>query len=264
MTAMVVAQGLHRRKAPLLAVDLGTNGEVVLAAGRRLLTCSTAAGPAFEGERIGCGVRAMRGAVERVRVLRRGIVLDTIGDAPPIGLCGSGIISAISELLRCGVIEPSGRLRSAEEIDEPRLAERIRTVEGLRCFMISEQPEIALRQTDIREVQLGKAAVSAGIRALAEAAQLDLGRIRTALVAGSFGSSLRPSAARRLGLFPPPFEGGIEVVGNTAVEGARILLASRRARREAAAVSRAVTHVELFALPGFKDAFYSSMHFPEP
>jgi uncharacterized 2Fe-2S/4Fe-4S cluster protein (DUF4445 family) len=262
LVALVISQSLHRRRVPTLAIDLGTNGEVVLAAGGRLAACSTAAGPAFEGERISCGVRAIEGAIEDVRVTGGKMTVKTIGNARPVGLCGSGLIATIAELLRLGVIQPSGRMRPPEEIEKDWLAERVKAGEAGREFVVTDQPEVSLRQGDIREVQLGKAAICAGIKVLCSATGTELRSIRTVLVSGSFGSALKPSNIRRLGMLPPGMRARIKVIGNSAIEGAKIFLTSRQARQKAEELAEGAEHIELFSRSEFKDEFYDSIGFP--
>jgi uncharacterized 2Fe-2S/4Fe-4S cluster protein (DUF4445 family) len=262
MVALIVSQALHRRRVPLMAIDLGTNGEIALSANDRLLVCSTAAGPAFEGERISSGVRAVNGAVENVKIGSRGVTLKTIGETAPVGLCGSGLIAAVAELLRAKVIEPSGRIRTPDEIPVRWLRDRVTEGTGGRELILNRRPPVRLSQGDIREVQLGKAAMCAGMRVLAGKAGIDVAEIRQILVAGSFGSALRARAVKRIGLVPPEFKGRIRVIGNSAIEGAKIFLTSREARREAEKVAAAAQHVELFSGPDFKDEFYGSMAFP--
>jgi uncharacterized 2Fe-2S/4Fe-4S cluster protein (DUF4445 family) len=260
--ALIISQSLHTQEKPVLGIDIGTNGEIVLAAGGRLVACSTAAGPAFEGERISSGVRAIEGAVERMKLEGGRITLKTIGGRPPIGLCGSGVISCVAELLRKKVIEPSGRIRLPEEIKDRNLARRIVAGAGGREFVIKSRPDIRMRQGDVREVQLGKAAISAGIKMLCSIAGVDLDSISTVYVAGGFGSSLRGSDLKRLGLLPVGLGGHVKVVGNAAIEGAKILLTSLEARDEAGRIARETRHVELFSESAFNEEFYRSMEFP--
>ncbi|MFH1311673.1 MAG: ASKHA domain-containing protein [Candidatus Eisenbacteria bacterium] len=262
LVALIISQALHRTKSSVMAIDLGTNGEIVIAAGGKMAACSTAAGPAFEGERISCGVRAIGGAVEDVKITKDKIELKTIGNSRPIGLCGSGLIAAIAELLRKGVIEPNGRIKTRGEIKHKWLAKRVVQGKRGREFTFSSRPLIRLRQGDIREVQLGKAAICAGATVLSSVAGIDLEDVKTVLIAGGFGSSLRASSIRRLGLLPRDLEGDIKVIGNSAIEGAKIFLTSCDAREEAERAVEETEHVELFSRPEFKEEFYSSMGFP--
>ena len=260
--SLIISQSLHRQKQPVLGVDIGTNGEIVLAAGGKVAACSTAAGPAFEGERIFAGVRATLGAIEEVNIKSDGVHLRCIGNKPPIGLCGSGVISCVAELLRKGVIEASGRFRKPEEIRNGKLAKRVVPGAAGREFILRSRPDIRLRQGDIREVQLGKAAISAGIKVLCSIAGVDMARVATVYVAGGFGSSLKSRDLKRLGLLPQGLGGRVKVVGNAAIEGAKILLTSLEARDEAAIIARDTRHVELFSEPAFNEEFYKSMAFP--
>ncbi len=264
IVAMIVSQALHRRRVPAVAIDIGTNGEIVLVTGDRILACSTAAGPAFEGERISSGVRAVDGAIEDVSIKRGDVVLKTIGKGLPVGVCGSGLIAAIAELLRVGVIEPSGRIRRPGEIANAKLAQRVRENDTGREFVLLKEPMISVRQGDVREVQLGKAAICAGIKVLASIAGIDVDEIRTALVAGSFGSSLRAACFKRLGFLPQSFSGRIRSIGNSAIEGAKMFLVSRQARDEAFSLAERCEHVELFSHATFKEEFYASIGFPAP
>jgi uncharacterized 2Fe-2S/4Fe-4S cluster protein (DUF4445 family) len=263
LVALIISQALHRNAAPVMAIDLGTNGEIVLAARGRMAACSTAAGPAFEGERISCGVRAIGGAVEDVKIAGNKIELKTINRSKPIGLCGSGLIAAIGELLKRGVIESSGRIRTRSEIRNKWLASKVVTGTRGREFTLSSRPLLRLRQGDIREVQLGKAAICAGATVLSSIVGIGLKEIKTVLIAGGFGSSLRVASIRRLGLLPQGFDGKIKVIGNSAIEGAKIFLTSSEARTEADEAVKRTEHVELFSRPEFKEEFYTSMGFPE-
>ena len=263
LVALIISQALHKRKRPVLAVDLGTNGEIVLASDDKITACSTAAGPAFEGERISDGVRAISGAIEDVKIARGVVKLTTIGGGRPVGLCGSGLLAAVAESVRAGVIEPSGRIKTREEMGRSKLAERIVAGERGREFILSTRPSIRLRQGDIREVQLGKAAVCAGIKVLSGVAGVNLDDISEVLIAGGFGSALKPATVKAIGFLPAGLNGRIKVIGNSAIEGAKILLVSEDANSDAKAVASAAQHVELFSRPEFKDEYYRAMRFPD-
>jgi uncharacterized 2Fe-2S/4Fe-4S cluster protein (DUF4445 family) len=262
MVSLIISQSIHKRKKPVLGIDIGTNGEIVLAAGGRIAACSTAAGPAFEGERISSGVRATEGAIDAVSIESGSVSLGSIGGKPPIGLCGSGVISCVAELLRAGIVDPSGRIRKPDEIENKKLAKRVVPGAGGREFIIRRKPDIRMRQGDIREVQLGKAAISAGIKVLCSLAGVDLAKVSTVYVAGGFGSSLKSDDLTRLGLLPEELGGRVKIVGNAAIEGAKILLTSLEARDEAGRIARESRHVELFSEPGFNQEFYKNMEFP--
>jgi uncharacterized 2Fe-2S/4Fe-4S cluster protein (DUF4445 family) len=261
IVSLIISQSIHKQKKPVIGIDIGTNGEIVVAAGGRIAACSTAAGPAFEGERISSGVRATEGAIDAVTLGSDRVLLKSIGDKPPIGLCGSGVISCVAELLREGIVEPSGRIRKPEEIENKKLAKRVAPGPTGREFVIRKRPSIRMRQGDIREVQLGKAAISAGIKVLCSLTGVDLAEISSAYVAGGFGSSLKSDDLTCLGLLPERLGERVKIVGNAAIEGAKILLTSLEARDEAARIARETRHIELFSEPSFKSEFYKSMEF---
>lgn len=261
LVAFAVSQSLHTWNEPVLAIDLGTNGEIVLAKQGRIFACSTACGPAFEGERISNGIRAVEGAIEDVRLLEDGIVLKSIGDGEPIGICGSGLVAAIAELIKAGAIEKNGRIKPPNEVSHAYLSDAICEGRSGREVILSERPRISLTQGDIREVQLAKAAIAAGIKVLAEVSQTEIREIRSALIGGGFGSSIEGSRFFSLGFLPEGFNGDVISVGNAAIEGAKMLLTSSEARKIAETIADRAEHIELFAHPEFKEEFYKNIPF---
>ncbi|MCK5806244.1 MAG: DUF4445 domain-containing protein [Lentisphaeria bacterium] len=257
---------------PTLMVDVGTNGEIVLANGEELLAASAAAGPAFEGARISCGMRATRGAIEKV-LLNDDVHLGVIGDTAPIGVCGSGIIDLVAGLLDRGIVSPEGRLLPPDELPDdlaPALAARVfLDKKGDTAFMLAQgegmnQRTLALTQRDIREVQLGCGAIRAAINILLQKAGLDASDLSTVLIAGGFGSFIRRDKAQRLGLIPPGVDHRrIHYVGNASLAGARWALLSVEARRRAEELARRTHHVELSIDCDFQMAFAEAMIFPE-
>ncbi len=269
--AVILATGMHEGDGLAMAIDIGTNGEIVLGTRDRLVACSTAAGPAFEGARIRYGMRAAAGAIDRVDLDGDRLLVHTIEQAPPVGLCGTGLIDAVSVLLAAGVIEPTGAMRSAAELtDRPHLAERVVGADGDVGFVLAGEAEsgsggpVLLTQRDVREVQLAKGAIAAGIATLLEefgAGPEDLGRI---YLAGAFGNLIRPERARSIGLIPDlPLE-RVRFVGNAAGAGARMLLVNRGLRRTAEDVARGVEHLELSRRADFQMRFAEAMLFPAP
>jgi uncharacterized 2Fe-2S/4Fe-4S cluster protein (DUF4445 family) len=257
---------------PVLMVDIGTNGEIVLAHQGELLAASTAAGPAFEGARISCGMRATRGAVEKV-VLDTDVHLGVIGNGAAAGICGSGLIDLVAELLRHEIISPEGHLRSSEELPAglpPLLARRVRSdSNGQRLFVLAEPPgaptsgTIALTQRDIRELQLGCGAIRAGISILLRQAGLSASDLKTVLIAGGFGSFIRRDKAQRVGLIPPKIDPQrIHYVGNVSLAGARWALLSLDARKHGEHLARRTRHVELSMDREFQAEFADAMIFP--
>ena len=259
--AGIVATDLLARPGPSLLVDLGTNGELVLVHGEKVLACSTAAGPAFEGAGISCGLPAVAGAINRVELGVDGLAWQTVADAPPRGLCGSGLIDAVAALLAAGAVEASGRLRPEAS---PVLAGSFREgPEGLAVALARTEAgeEIRLTQADIRRLQLAKGAIATGVRLLCRAAGITPGELREVLLAGAFGLHLRPESAVRIGLLPGIPAAKVRAVGNVAAEGARLLLLHAPLRREAEALVGRVEVLELAAEPDFQTVFAGEMMF---
>jgi len=259
--AGIVATDLLARPGPSLLVDLGTNGELVLACGEKILACSTAAGPAFEGAGISCGMPAVAGAVNRVEPGGEGLLCATIGGGPPRGLCGSGLIDAVAALRMLGGIDETGRLRPE---GAPALAGCFREgPDGLAVVLAEAEggEEIRLTQADIRRLQPAKGAVAAGVRLLCRAAGIAPGDLQEVLLAGAFGLHLRPESAVRIGLLPGIPAARVRAVGNTAAEGARLLLLHAPLRREAESLVGKVEVLELAAEPDFQMVFAGEMMF---
>jgi len=266
----ILATGMHEGDALRLTIDVGTNGEIVLGTRERILACSTAAGPAFEGARIRYGMRAADGAIDRVDIEGEEVVLHTIGDAPAIGLCGTGLIDAVTSLLAAGVIEKTGLMRSADDLAHaPGLASRIVGADGERGFLLAAGDQtgarhpILLTQRDVREVQLAKGAIAAGIGTLLEEFGAGIDDIEEVLLAGAFGNYIRPDRAQAIGLIPPVPPEKVRFVGNAAGAGARMLLMNRNMRQVAEDVARGVEHVELSQRPDFQMRFAEAMFFPQ-
>ena len=260
--AGIVATDLLARPGPSLLVDLGTNGELVLVHGEKVLACSTAAGPAFEGAGISCGMPAVGGAINRVELGEDGLVFGTIAQRPPRGLCGSGLIDAVAALRVAGALDSSGRLRPE---GAPALAGRLREgPEGLAVVLAKAEggEEIRLTQADIRRLQLAKGAIAAGVRLLCRAAGVRPGDLQEVLLAGAFGLHLRPESAVRIGLLPGIPAVRVRAVGNVAAEGARLLLLHAPLRQEAESLVGRVEVLELAAEPDFQTVFAEEMMFP--
>jgi uncharacterized 2Fe-2S/4Fe-4S cluster protein (DUF4445 family) len=265
---VILATHLPESEQIELAIDIGTNGEIVLGSRKRLLCCSTAAGPAFEGARIRFGMRAAAGAIERVTVAED-VHCEVIGARSPLGLCGTGLIDAVAELLRVGVVDAGGRLRPPEELgDVPEpIRRRVRRHNDGLIFLLAAREEgapddVYLTQRDIREVQLAKGALLAGIRTLERELGITDSDISRVLLAGAFGNYIRRDRALRIGLLPPLPVERVEFVGNSAGTGAKMALLSRGARSTAERISRTVEYVELAASADFQDTFAEAMLFP--
>ena len=237
----LLATGLGRESSPELLVDVGTNGEMALAASDRLLCCSTAAGPAFEGAEISSGMPALPGAIDDVWVDDGRLAYSTIASKRPRGLCGTGLIAAVDTLLDLGVISSTGAM------DTPSVA-------------IGDSG-IMLTQADVRKLQLAKAAIAAGIDTLLSEANLapsDVGRMH---LAGGFGSYLNPGPAAGIGMIPAAIAARAEPSGNTALSGAVMLTLSNGARLAAERQARAATEVGLATNPVFMQQYIERMGF---
>lgn len=265
---VILSTKLYDVDRRILSVDIGTNGEIVLALPGRMLTCSTAAGPAFEGAQIKCGMRAQAGAIEKVRIDEDQVTYEVIGDEPAKGICGSGLMDAISEMHRVGVIEANGRIVPPEKADHlPEfLRKRIHDRGANAYFVIATPeetggPEVYLSQKDVRELQLAKGAIRAGIEVLLQKAGISSAELDEILLAGAFGSYIDKRSALGIGLLPAVDPGKIRAVGNAAGAGAMLALLSRRIRREAASIARTCEHMELSTVPEFQEAFIKHLNF---
>jgi uncharacterized 2Fe-2S/4Fe-4S cluster protein (DUF4445 family) len=274
ITAGMLAAGMDRDPRVRLFVDVGTNCEIVLGNREWLLATAAPAGPAFEGAAIRCGMRATDGAIEMVTMTPGDLSLTVIGDGEPGGLCGSGLVDAVAELVRLGLIDSSGRFVTSEEAARlaPGLAARLTLLGEERVFVLhwaggpagphDVARSIYLSQRDVRELQFAKAAIATGWRVLLAEAGLEPGDIQQVLLAGSFGSYLSPANAIRLGLVPHLPVARVVSAGNVAGEGAKMALMSMRERAGAEALLGEVRYVELSDRRDFNDRFVEQLPFP--
>jgi len=267
----LLASGMTRDKRLRLFIDVGTNCEIALGNVERLLTTAAPAGPAFEAAQIRCGMRAADGAVETVRIADEEVQLGVIGDTAPLGICGSGLVDAVAELVKCGLLDHSGRFLPDEVAADahPVLAERLVAIDGERIFVLAwagepGDPEgaVYLSQRDVRELQFAKASIATGWALLVEELGVKVADIQQVLLAGSFGSYLSPASAVRIGLVPKLALPRIVAAGNVAGEGAKMILLSAQERAAAAALVHEVEYVELSDRPDFNDLFVDQLAFP--
>jgi uncharacterized 2Fe-2S/4Fe-4S cluster protein (DUF4445 family) len=270
IVAGLLATALPRGDRLRLFVDVGTNGEIALGSEKRTVSTAAPAGPAFEGAEIACGMRATRGAIEGVRVTEDGVTLQTILDAPPAGLCGSGLIDAVAQLYRRGLLDATGRLRSAEEVADrvpPSLASRLVLIDGVRAFVLATAEQtgaapVILSQKDIRQLQFAKGSIATGIQVLMKEMGVGPADLQEVLLAGAFGSYIHPDSARVIGLVPPVPLPRIRAIGNSAGEGAKIGLLSYREREAAESMPSRVEYLELSGREDFNDLFMKALGFP--
>lgn len=241
----ILSTEMDKTDALTLLIDIGTNGEMVLGNKNRLLCCATAAGPALEGANIRCGMRGTTGAIDRVTVENGKVRCHVIGETAAKGICGSGLIDAAAAFLELGRLDRRGRIL-------PKGETRLELADG-----------VALTQEDIRELQLAKGAICAGIRLLAQSRGAELADIERVYLAGAFGSFLRVKSACRIGLIPPELEGKTVAVGNAAGAGARRIAQSREDFRRTEEIVQRSELLELAALPEFQRCFAKSMYFEQ-
>jgi uncharacterized 2Fe-2S/4Fe-4S cluster protein (DUF4445 family) len=274
--AVIVATGLDRAKRLKLAIDIGTNGEIVLGSRHRLVCCSTAAGPAFEGARISRGMIASQGAADRVDLAAGDIRLHVIDGGPAVGICGSGLVDLVAILLQAGLVMPSGRFASPRSLPSqipPALAARLvpgdRGMEfvlhapaGPQASTASTPSRLTVTQHDLRELQLAKGAMRAGMEVLLRELGVSAEDVTEVYLAGAFGNYVRPASAQAIGLLPHFPNARLTPVGNAAGTGARMALVSTAARRRLARLPARVDYVELAARADFQDIFMQALGFP--
>src|SRR5213080_1335852 len=268
--AVALATRIYESAEVRIAVDIGTNGEVLLGSRDRLWACSAPAGPALEGGQIRHGMRGALGAIDRVEIADD-IRVHTIGESPAIGLCGSGLIDLLAGLLEASVIDWTGLIQvEGRAALPPKLAERVvmrgeeRQVIVLRPGEAGARQEVVLTQDDVRQVQLAKGAIASGVAMLQHVASVSDETVAELMLAGGFGNYVSISSALRIGLIPPLPKEKIRYVGNAASLGAQLCLVSETERQRAESVAARIEHVSLAAHPDFERIFVDAMNFPRP
>lgn len=269
MTAVLTVLDLEETDRVQLVVDIGTNGEIVLGSRSKLLCTSSPAGPAWEGAYITWGMRAARGAIERAEIVDDDLQFRTIGGADPVGICGSGLLDMVCEFLRKSMIDKTGRILSLEEINSTvgdKLRSRVISQENgannIAIARVDQDKHIMLMQKDIREVQLAKSTIAAGIKILMKELQIEAEDIANVYIAGAFGNHVRGKDAIDIGLIPKIPENRIKFIGNAALSGAEAVLLSQKARMKAEHIANIIDYVEISDRSDFQEHFVGSMHFP--
>jgi uncharacterized 2Fe-2S/4Fe-4S cluster protein (DUF4445 family) len=269
IVAGMLATGLTRDRRLRLFIDVGTNSEIALGSVDRVLATAAPAGPAFEAAQIRCGMRAAEGAIEGVAIKGDELMLEVIGDVEPVGMCGSGLVDAVSALVQAGMLDHSGRFIPDEDAAErlPGLAARLTKIDKERVFVLhwrgrDPASSVFLSQRDVRELQFAKASIATGWQILMRELGVEASEITQVLLAGSFGAFLTPLSAVRIGLVPKLALPRIISAGNVAGEGAKIAALSLRERAEAASILREVEYVELSGRADFNDLFIDQLAFP--
>jgi uncharacterized 2Fe-2S/4Fe-4S cluster protein (DUF4445 family) len=247
--AMLLATGIAESGETVLAIDIGTNTEICLSHRGRMTSVSCASGPAFEGAHIKYGMRAAPGAIEHVRLTGEKLAIQVIGGEQPVGICGSGLLDVVAQLRLNNALDASGRLR-----EHPLVRQR----EGVREFVLAKrqgQDDITVSQKDVRELQLAKAAIRLGIRALVENEGLRENQIKEVIIAGAFGTFIDVESAVAIGMFPTLPLDHFKQVGNAAGTGARLALISRSQRQKAQQIAVRDSYIELACIPDFNRKF---------
>ena len=258
-TAALLSAALRRDKTPKVLIDIGTNTEISLSISEQLFTCSTASGPAFEGAHIRDGMRAAPGAIERIQLQGDQVVVFTIDRQPPVGICGTGILSGIAQLLEHGVLNRLGNFEKD--------AVGVHLHDGQSAFLVASAEntghgrDIIITRKDINEIQLAKGAIRAGIEVLLEKAGLQPDQVTEWIIAGAFGTYLDVPSALRIGMFPDVPVDRFQQIGNAAGMGAKYMLISQSQRQEAAQLICDVDYVELTVYPNFKKVFLNALYY---
>ena len=266
--AAILASNLAEQAETSLLLDIGTNGEIAIGNQERILTCSAAAGPAFEGTNIRAGMGGIAGAINQVWITEE-LNFTTIGDQPARGICGSGVVSLTAQLLKAGLMETSGRLKSSDELgdDYPlKLKQRLCQLDGKSALLVAAQAEgtaedLYFTQQDIRETQLAKAAIAAGVRILLKEMGITAAEVKTLYLAGGFGNYIDPHEAVQIGLLPKELEERVVPIGNGAGTGAKMVLLSRKCLQKSRQIQAKATYLELSTRSDFQTLFVDSLEF---
>jgi uncharacterized 2Fe-2S/4Fe-4S cluster protein (DUF4445 family) len=258
----MIASGLDEVSENILFIDIGTNGEIGLATPKGLYFCSAAAGPAFEGAHIECGMPGTTGAVSKIYVDGDSIQYKTINGASASGICGSGIIDACAVMLDTGLLDETGCILDAE--DAKAFSDYLgEDDDGNPVFEIDKINHIYITGKDIREIQLAKAAIAAGVKTLLDKADIQLSDISSVVLAGGFGSHIDPKSACRIGLIPRELDGKVISVGNVAGAGAIAILLGKEPRESVKTICARSEYTELSCNPFFMEAYIEEMMFEE-
>lgn len=269
--AGILSTEMHKRKGYSLLIDIGTNNETALGSEKAVFATSTAAGPAFEGGNVKYGLIAKYGAIQGIGIKNDKAVLDVIGDVTPKGICGSGIIDSIAKLLNAGIIDKSGRIKNRDEV-EGNIANRI--IEGKAGDMNQEagnafllykdaNREITITQNDVREIQLAKGAIQAGIKLLLKKAQVTPFDIDRIFIAGAFGNNIKKESLAQIGVLEKEWLDKVTFVGDAALDGARLALCSEEKSSEAEDIAKKTKHISLSGSKHFQKEFLEGMEFPK-
>jgi uncharacterized 2Fe-2S/4Fe-4S cluster protein (DUF4445 family) len=263
VTAGVLSCGLDEEKDLSILIDIGTNGEIVLGNRDFLISASASAGPAFEGSGVSCGVRASRGAIQKITVNPADLQVNynVIGDVKPYGICGSGYIDIISQMLRVGLLDKSGRITQVD-------SRRLRDGESGREFVVAFKKEsassadIVITEADIENIKRAKAAIYSATSILVKHMGLTFGQIKKIFIGGGFGTYIDVANAINIGLLPDLDKSRFIFVGNSSLAGARSILLSYEAMKKVNEIAKKITYFELSVDPGYMDEYIAALFFP--
>lgn len=255
---------LKEEQGNVLFIDIGTNGEIVLSNKGRLLCCSCAAGPALEGMNISSGMRAAEGAIEDIQITEEGVKLKVIGNEAPIGICGSGILAVVKELLRVGLLRKEGAFIKLNKLEESDYRLKMMQQNGIKreFVMVEGEEPLLITQNDVRQVQLAKGAILSGFIALLNKAGIQMEDLDKVMIAGQFGAHLPAESLVGTGILPEAVKDKLVYVGNSSKTGAYMALMSKKVKREMENLASYMDYMELGATEGYERLFSECLIFP--
>lgn len=263
VTAGVLSSGLYKQQDLGILIDIGTNGEVVVGNSDFLVSCAASAGPAFEGSGVSCGMRAAAGAIQKIRISPKGfeVSFETIGKAKPLGICGSGYIDLLAEMLRAGILDKDGKIK---DILHPRIRKASAGMEFVVVFQKDSlvKSDIVINEADIDNLKRAKAAIYAAVSILINHLGLNFARVKNIFIAGGFGTYLDITNAINIGLLPDLDIARFIFVGNSSLSGAREAILSREAKQKVGEIARKMTYFELSVEPKYMEEYMAALFFP--
>lgn len=264
ITSGILASGMMDSDKYSLLLDLGTNGEIALGNSSRIITCSSAAGPAFEGANIKCGTGGVNGAISKVNLSEKNIY-ETINGSKACGICGSGVLDIVSEFIKHKIIDETGRMLDKSEMKESHLTKRLNFKDSIKEFLLEEDTSnkepIVFTQKDVRELQLAKASIAAGIQLMMKEMGIDYNDIVKVYIGGGFGNFMNVESAVTIGLIPSALREKVYFVGNSAGTGAKLYLISIENRKKIYEIIKITSYIELSKRKDFQDYYIDSMMF---
>jgi len=266
IVAGVVVSKLHKSDKNILLIDIGTNGEIVLSKQGQLTSCSCAAGPALEGMNISCGMRGATGAIEKIQIESSGINIKVIDDVAPIGICGSGIIDGVSEIVKNNIVSYNGRIKKKSDLEKDatlkEFSDFIKEDGNKRKVLICPgNNNIEITQEDIRQVQLAKGAILSGFYTLLDSMGLTVNDLDEIIIAGQFGKHLSVDSLAGVGIVPRTLKNKIRYIGNSSKTGAVMALLSKEVREEIQGIAKSIDYFELSSKPNYERLFIKCLNF---